>query len=224
MSGRALVVKKWWEADVDQLGERATFQLQRAMRDSPVMKQMVLLLVSLAFPMSASAQSDLEAGFSGALRGCEEWVLNPDSWAHGTGAFTSAVGLGDKMGLVQSVDEAALPPPALRAGSHYWRINSTPTAGYILVVSDRLPICHITGGGAADLEPVVAAVLASADFKKNWIRTSDASHGDMASTEFRNSRDQSLSIVISRASKPGQRQDRVQVLATASYQIGKGKP
>lgn len=188
------------------------------------MKRIIFLLAALAYPMPASAQSDLEAGFAGALKGCQEWVLNPDSWVHGNGPFLAAVGLGGKMGLVNSLDEAALPPPELRAGNHYWRINSTSSTGYSLVVSDRLPMCHITGGGASDLEPAVEAVLASPDFKKNWNRTSDTPHGDMISTEFQSRQEPSLSIVISRARKPKGRLDRVQVLATAFYRAAAAKP
>ncbi len=39
-------------------------------------------------------------------------------------------------------------------------------------------------------------------------------------TTFRNRVDPALSLVVSRAKLPGQRLDRVQVLATATYQIG----
>ncbi|MBH0112931.1 hypothetical protein I5E68_08205 [Novosphingobium sp. YJ-S2-02] len=68
------------------------------------------------------------------------------------------------MGQVASVAEVNLPPEAWRAGNIYWRINSTLNAGYVLVVSHRMPICHLTGGGAEDLQPVVVEVLASAEF------------------------------------------------------------
>lgn len=109
---------------------------------SPTTKHMVLLAAVLALSTPALAESDLEKGFSGALRGCEEWVLNPKSWAESTAPFVATVGLGDKMGLVDQVDEPALPPKELRLGNHFWRINSTQGAGYILVVSDRLMMSH----------------------------------------------------------------------------------
>lgn len=129
----------------------------------------------------------------------------------------ATVGLGDKMGLVDSVDEASLPPRDLRAGNHYWRINSAADAGYILVVSDQLPMCHITGGGGRDLQPIIETVLASSDFQSRWKKGDDTSHGDMASTVYQSKEEPSFSIVISRAKEPGQRQDRVQVLATATF-------
>ncbi|MFL6734347.1 MAG: hypothetical protein ACJ8EY_06595 [Sphingomicrobium sp.] len=127
------------------------------------------------------------------------------------------LGLGAQMGLVDSVDEVNLPPAQLRQGNHYWRINSTQGAGYVLVVSDRLPMCHITGGGNADLQPAVEAVLSSADFGKRWQQVKAASKGDMVSTQFRNREDPKLEVVISRAKDPGERLDRVQVIATATY-------
>lgn len=182
------------------------------------MKRKTLLIALLTASSPANAQSDLEGGLAGAFRGCEEWLLNPASWSEGTGPFTEAVGLGPKMGLVDRIDEAALPPTSLRQANHYWRINATPTAGYILVVSDRLPMCHITGGGAVDLQPTVEAVLASADFVKSWEVVGNRSKGELTSTQLRNREDPSLGIIISRARSPGQRQDRVQVIATATYQ------
>jgi hypothetical protein len=173
----------------------------------------------LALAAPAYAQSDLEKGFAGALRGCEEWVLNPSSWAEGPKSFVSAVGLGSQMGLVESVDETALPPKEMRIANHYWRINATRDAGYILVVSDRLPMCHITGGGGSDLQPVVEAVLASSDFKSRWRKVQDDTRDDLISTTYRSRQEPSFSMVISRAKEPGQRLDRVQVLASATFEL-----
>lgn len=176
-----------------------------------------LMVAAMATATPVQAQSEVEQGFAGALRGCEEWVLNPASWAEGTGSFVSTVGLGNKMGLVEKVTEVSLPPPELRRGNHYWRINSTEGVGYVLVVSDQLPMCHITGGGNADLQPAVEAVIASETFGQRWQQVSTASKGDMVTTVFRNREEPSLSIAISRATLPKQRLDRVQVLATATY-------
>lgn len=166
----------------------------------------------------ANAQPALEQGFSGALRGCEEWILNPESWINGPAPFIATVGLGDTMGLVAKVDEASLPPPALRRGNRYWRINSTETAGYVLVVSDQAAICHITGGGNVDLQPVVEAVLTSADFASRWETVRQTERRDMATTTLRNRTDPSLSAFVSRAKRAGERLDRVQVLVTAQYE------
>lgn len=169
---------------------------------------------------SLETQSILEADFAGALRGCGEWVLNPASWSEGFAPFISTVGLGDKMGKVSSVAAEALPPPELRQANHYWRINSTVGAGFILIVSDRLPICHITGGGNLDLQPAIEAVLSSDAFGRKWKRMADTPTDDMASTSFQSIEEPKFSMTISRAKQPKQRQDRVQLMVTAIMDIG----
>lgn len=178
-------------------------------------------LACTAIALPALAKPNLERGFDGALRGCEEWLLNPASWTNGTGPFIKTVGLGDQMGLVEKVEEANLPPKQLRRGNIYWRINSSPTDGYVLVVSDQLPMCHITGGGGTDLQPSIQSVISSPDFDRRWQAEKPVTNEDMQTTTFRNRQDPSLSMMISRAKMPGQRLDRVQVLATAIYQLGK---
>ena len=182
---------------------------------------LIALAAFAALPAPALAQASLERGLSGALRGCEEWVLDPGSWADGTGPFVKAVGLGEQMGLVDRVEEVNLPPQELRKANHYWRINSTEGAGYVLVVSDQLPMCHITGGGNTDLQPAVEAVIASPEFRAQWERITDRSNADMAFTEYRNRQNPGLSIAITRAKGPGERLDRVQVIATATYNTDK---
>lgn len=173
--------------------------------------------ISFALSVPAAAQSEVSAGFDGALRGCENWVLDPASWANGLGPFASKLGLGDKAGWVESVNEAALPPPEMRVANHFLRINSTPNAGFILVVSDRAPFCHITGGGGVDLQPIIEGELASATFKGRWEELKSQRRGDLVSTTFRSRSDPKFEMVISRAAKAGGRLDHVQVLASAQY-------
>jgi len=175
--------------------------------------------VALFCAASARAETPLERGFAGALRGCEEWVLNPKSWSNGVAPFVKLVGLGDKMGLVARVEDVSLPPPSLRAANHYWRINSTPGAGFVLVVSDQLPMCHITGGGDADLQPAVEATLRASPFASRWEKTGDEVRGEMVTTSFRNREDPAFNVVVSRARAVGQSLDRVQVIATATYKV-----
>ncbi|MEZ5695101.1 MAG: hypothetical protein R3E18_01315 [Sphingomonadaceae bacterium] len=176
-----------------------------------------IALAGLVLSAPANAESDLEQGFSGALRGCEEWVLNPASWADGIEPFLATVGLGDKMGLVKSVDPAALPPADMRVANHYWRINSTEDAGYILVVSDRLPMCHITGGGGTDLQPSIEAVMTGAEFNARWEKLDETTSDGMISTTLRSREEPAFAMLISRAETSGQRLDRVQVIATAYF-------
>lgn len=179
----------------------------------------VLLILAAAAAASSVApgQEALETGLSGALRGCEEWVLNPASWATGLKPFVDKVALEGRIGLVDHVDEVNLPPKSLRRGSHFWRINATETAGYILVVSDQLPMCHITGGGAADLQPVAEAVIASAEFGRSWEKLESEGREDMVSTRFRNRTEPALELILSRARFAGGARDRVQLIATALY-------
>lgn len=178
-----------------------------------------LAVAALAISSPIVARTELEQGLDGALRGCEEWVLNPGSWAEGTEPFEATVGLGGKMSRVQTAVEVQLPPKELRAANHYWRINSTPDAGYMLVVSDQLPMCHITGGGNVDLQPTVETTLASKSFNDRWEKIGDRSKDDLISTEFRNRGEPDLTMVVSRAMKSGQRLDRVQILATATMSL-----
>ncbi|MBN9478682.1 MAG: hypothetical protein J0I52_00450 [Bordetella sp.] len=180
-----------------------------------------IAVIAVSSAPVAKAQTPLEQGLSGALRGCEEWVLNPQSWTEGPAPFLAVVGLGDAMGQVARVDEASLPPPALRQGNIYWRINSTETAGYVLVVSDQTPMCHITGGGRVDLQPVVEAVLKSADFDRRWEAVQQSTQRDMTTTIFRNRIEPALSIIVSRAKSPGSRLDRVQVLVSGVYEMSR---
>lgn len=167
------------------------------------------------------AETPLEQGLSGALRGCEEWILNPSSWMNGASLFVAKVGLGDHMSQVVQVDEASLPPPPLRAGAHYWRINSTAGTGYVLVVSDQLPMCHITGGGDADLQPVTEAVLGAESFTSHWAAVSEKIDGEIKMTVYRHRAMPQLSLTVTRASAPGQRLDRVQVIATGTLSLAK---
>lgn len=163
----------------------------------------------------AGANSDLQDSLAGALKGCEEWVLNPASWAEGYEPFLASVGLGAKMGLVDTVNPSVLPPEEYRVANRYWRINATEAAGYYLVVSDRLPICHITGGGQTDLQPEVEAVLESDAFAAKWEEIAARSQSGLNSTLYRHREEPKFTILISRAVAAGGRLGRVQVLATA---------
>lgn len=176
-------------------------------------------LVCAAISSPAKAEPNLERGFAGALRGCEEWVLNPAIWTSGTGPFLAMVGLGEQMGLVDQVDEVSLPPRPLRRANRYWRINSTLDAGFILVVSDDLPMCHITGGGSIDLQPSVEAVLSSAEFSRRWNLEQGSVNNGMTTTVFRHREAPQFSMMVSRAERSGERLDLVQVLATAMYRV-----
>ena len=180
----------------------------------------ILFISSLLIPAAAPASTPVQEGFAGALRGCETWVLDPSSWADGTRSFESKVGLGSMMGMVDNVGEASLPPPAMRRANHFWRINASADSGYVLVVSDQLPICHITGGGGTDIRTAVTTTLTAPEFSRHWTKTGEHSANGLVSTEYRSVVDPKFSIIISQPSADSWSLDRVQVIATAQYQLG----
>lgn len=170
--------------------------------------------------MPLSAEPPLEEDFEGVLRACDIWLTSPDSWRDGTEPFVTSAGFGDRMEEVQSVPELMLPPENLRVENRYWRISSSPDAGYVLVVSERYPFCHISGGGPEDFQPIVERVLNGNSFLDKWEHAGDRTRDDMVTTAFRNREDSTLAILVSRGTEPGLRRDRVQVIATAIYGSG----
>jgi len=185
----------------------------------PVRLALPFALAALSWATPVQADPQLEKGLAGAMRGCEEWILNPLSWIDGDAPFLSAVGLGSSMHPVTraTVHDMQLPPKPMRAGNRYWRIDSTPTAGFMLIVSDQLPMCHVTGGGSTDLQPTIETFLASKNFTSQWKPVEERVSGDMRSTLFRHWIHGAFSLVVSRANSAGLRLDRVQLIITGSY-------
>ena len=163
----------------------------------------------------------LDSGLDGAFLACESWVLDPSSWTgeDGLAPLVELTGLGPRIRPLPTVIDAAQPPIEFRQANHYFRIDATSGAGYFLVVSDRLPICHITGGGDVDLQPVAERVLASAPFLHRWEVVEQGGEEGMASTIYRHRLVPQMEMMVSRAAAPGARSDRVQVIATAQYAI-----
>lgn len=161
----------------------------------------------------------LASGFDGTLLACESWVLDPASWSgpDGIAPLVDLSGLGGRINPVPSVIDAALPPQELRAANHYFRIDATRGEGFFLVVSDQLPMCHITGGGVNAMSVVVEQVLASAPFLARWEQVEAQDDGRVASTFYRHRLVPQMELVVSRPLASGQPQDLVQVIATASY-------
>lgn len=166
---------------------------------------------------SPMAQAALEQGLAAAFQGCALWVLDPASWASGPQPFMDALGLDNRLLLVTEVPEVNQPPEALRESNHYWRINATSGAGFVLVVSDVLPMCHITGGGNVDLQPIVETVLASEAFSAHWQELGAEDDGALVSTYYQHREEPFMTILVSRANGPRRGTDRVQVIATAFY-------
>lgn len=82
-------------------------------------------------------------------------------------------------------------------------------------------MCHITGGGSDDFQPVIASVLVSPEFSSDWELVDELPPRDLASSRYRLRKMPQFEMIISRAVTPGERTDRVQVLVTASLNLSK---
>jgi hypothetical protein len=191
--------------------------------------------VLAGLPMAALAQhaptpqappapdpAGLAAGFDGTLLACESWVLDPTSWSgeQGIAPLVDLTGLGDRIYPVPGVIDSALPPEEFRAANHYFRIDATRGEGFYLVVSDRLPMCHITGGGVNAMHQVVEQVLLSPAFKHRWEVLDLAEQDGMVSTYYRHRLVPLMELVVSRQAVGSPTTDLVQVIATAQYDPG----
>ena len=156
------------------------------------------------------------AAIDTAIVACERWLLDPASWAGNMQAFGRDAGLQPQA----SVPDVALPPPAMRVALHHWRVP-IGEGGILVTASDRLPVCHLAGGGPFDLNPPVVALLQSAAWNRRWKAAGSTRQGGMATRRFVNLRDPELTMTLSYAAAAGGRTDRVQMIATAQYNPGK---
>lgn len=186
----------------------------------------VLALAGQAWPALAQDEPAgdaalLDSGLDGAFLACESWVLDPSSWtgADGLAPLVELTGLGERIRPLPTVIDAAQPPLEFRQANHFFRIDATPASGYFLVVSDQLPVCHITGGGEDDLQPVTERVLVSAPFQARWEAVEEIGDEQHASTLYHHRLVPEMEMVVSRDRTPGGRRDRVQVIATAQYAV-----
>lgn len=70
----------------------------------------------------------------------------------------------------ESLPKPLLPPDSFRHGNCFWRINTGIGEGYALVVSSRIPMCHITGSDA-DFHPRGCNPSQPLAFLECWERT-----------------------------------------------------
>jgi len=173
------------------------------------------LLATAPVPVQARGQGAV-AAVDTAIAACERWLLEPASWNGDIAAFGRAQGLRSQA----TVPSVALPPPAMRVSLHHWRVP-LGEGGVYVTTSDRLPVCHLSGGGPFDMQPAIVALRRAPDFARRWQRTGGGREGGMVSERFVSTVDPQLSMTLSHAVAAGGRTDRVQFLATASYQIRK---
>ena len=169
-----------------------------------------LLVAAEAAPIEPQS-----AAVATAISACERWLLDPASLANDVAAFGRDEGLQPP----DTVPEAALLPSQFRISLHHWRV-SIGEGGVYVSASDRLPICHLAGGGPFDLQPSVLGVLRSSAFVERWKVIETQRKSEMISERYVSTEDTKLAMTVSYAFKPGERQDRVQFIATVQYQVG----
>jgi hypothetical protein len=175
----------------------------------------MVLLATAPAPAQVRGQGIAVAVDTG-IAACERWLLEPASWSDDIASFGRAQGLQPQA----SVPSVALPPPSMRVALHHWRVP-LGEGGVYVTASHRLPACHLSGGGPFDMQPAIVALRRSPGFTRRWKRTGGGREGDMVSERFVSTVDPGLSMTLSHAAAAGGRTDRVQFLATASYQIRK---
>jgi hypothetical protein len=170
--------------------------------------------------LAAAAASGLspQGGLQTAVAACEAWILDPATWADHISEFPKRAGLEDRLQPQPSVPDVALPPPQLRTALHFWRVP-VGQGGYYVTVSDVQPFCHVAGGGPQDFEPGAEAAIASFVSNGQWAKVHDEARDDLISSELKSKRSGQLTMTVTRAAKAGGATDRVQVLATAMYEV-----
>ena len=180
----------------------------------------LVLLAGLLTGSPAQAQDAIASGLEGTLRSCERWILDPAVKAGGPDGFPARVGMQGQMKRVQTLPEVLLPPAQFRAANVYWHIAVAQNLGFYMVVSEQIPMCHITGGGVSDLQPSIEAVLASPGFTERWNRYETKDEGGYFTTQFTNRGEPRLMMVVSRAKAPKGPTNGVQMFVTALMQNG----
>jgi hypothetical protein len=166
---------------------------------------------------AVTAKSPQE-GLQTAVKACESWILDPATWADQISEFPKQAGLSGQLQAQDSVPDVALPPPELRNALHFWHVP-VGQGGYFVTVSDVKPFCHIAGGGPDDFEPGAEAALTALISKGSWRKVADKTNGGLRSSELVSGQSDQLTMTLTRAATAGQPTDRVQVLATAVYEI-----
>lgn len=165
-------------------------------------------------------QQEIATGLAGVLRGCETWVLDPASWIDGTTPFLEAMNLGEQVSEVASIPDHLKPPTSLRKGNRSFRIDVNDRAGFALVVSTEIPMCHIVGVGFGDFGTAITVVLESEAFRESWHQLKELDHGSSQSIVFRHRQDNRLELTLSQPNPPATRALTIRLLATAVFDPG----
>jgi hypothetical protein len=173
----------------------------------------------LAQPAHAEA-SELEAALSNGLKACEGWILEPNTWVESEELFAAKIGLEAKLLPIAGVPPGVLPEGLMASATNFWRIDGGNGNGVFVVASSTNPVCNVAAGGPSDLQPDVEVLINKIGNGQNWKSTKNEQYDGMTSTHFTGLVITESSLIISRASKAGDRTDRVQFLATLTFNAG----
>ena len=177
----------------------------------------IILLVQPASGQVLQAEGAIEAGFAGALRGCEAWILDPIRWVDGPAPFLTAIQLGDQVSEVASIPDDLKPPPNLRKGNRSFRIDVSDRAGFAMTVSTEIPMCHIVGIGFGDFASAARTVLATRAFNASWERLGQRDERSSHSVFFQHRRDNRLELTLSQPRRDPERSRTIHLVGTAVY-------
>ena len=181
---------------------------------------MVVSASSLIAAAAAAYASPVElAPIDTAFLACTSWMGQPDMRGDAS-AFAESTGL-ERNGLIAIADvpEFALPPPPARVDMHHWQVLNGSGA-FLITAAETSPICHIVGGGAADLFAAINAFAAKPSFKAVWREGDRRTSGDMVTRTFSLVADDRVQMTMSHAAEAGARLDRPQLVASVFYGEG----
>ena len=173
----------------------------------------------LANPVKAET-SELQAALSNGLVACQNWVLEPKTWTENDTLFAAKIGLEGKLLPMGGIPSGVLPEGLLTLATNFWRIDGGNGNGVFVVASTTNPVCNVAGGGPSDLQPEVEMLITKISQGQDWKIADSKRQDDMTTTSFKSIADSKSELVVSRASKAGDRTDRVQFLATVTFNPG----
>ena len=173
----------------------------------------------LAHPAQAET-SELQVALSSGLAACENWVLEPKTWAENDKLFAAKIGLEGKLLPMGGIPSGILPDGLMASATNFWRIDGGNGNGIFVVASSTNPVCNVAAGGPSDLQPDAEKLIAAINQGKNWKLVDSERQDGMITSFFESMTDSKSGLIVSRASKAGDRTDRVQFLATVTFNTG----
>ena len=183
------------------------------------MRRALLLFAPLLISATQPRATEIGSGFSASLATCETWILHPESWVDGTEKFQASFELGDFLSPIGTVRNWERPPEPWRVANHYWKIQTAPDTGFTIVVSDQLPICHVTGSGSKDMRPAIESVLSSPEFARHWTKDSDSKQGMLTIRNYHLTENPRFVAVVSVPDDKLWNLERPQVLMSIQFDL-----